>query len=311
MASTATGPSRTWAMPRACCTSGGAPCSNAYMKSASAPSASSICSSTPIAVTRPADVVLMVWTSCCCAAAAPGAGTTNPPAGSTRPGIARSGHRGRRTTSQRRPPSRYPWRESRPRPATPDPTRSHSMSAQITVHVAESERSVPEQTTAGELFDGDRSVLVARVNGELRDLAHVLADGDVVEPVTAGEQDGLDVLRHSAAHVLAQAVQEVHPDARLGIGPPIRDGFYYDFDVETPFTPDDLKALEKVMQRIVNEGQTFVRREVSDDEARAELSAEPYKLELIGLKGNASDAAEGADAEVGGGQLTIYDNLRR
>ena len=137
------------------------------------------------------------------------------------------------------------------------------MSAQITVHVAGSERSVPEQTTAAELFDGDRAVLVARVNGELRDLAHVLADGDVVEPVTAGEQDGLDVLRHSAAHVLAQAVQEVHPDARLGIGPPIRDGFYYDFDVETPFTPEDLRALEKVMQRIVNEGQTFVRREIS------------------------------------------------
>ena len=120
------------------------------------------------------------------------------------------------------------------------------MSAQITVHVAGSERSVPEQTTAAELFEGDRAVLVARVNGELRDLAHVLADGDVVEPVTAAEQDGLDVLRHSAAHVLAQAVQEVHPDARLGIGPPIRDGFYYDFDVETPFTPEDLKALEKV-----------------------------------------------------------------
>jgi len=98
------------------------------------------------------------------------------------------------------------------------------MAAQITVHVAGSERSVPEQTTAGELFEGERGVLVARVDGELRDLAHVLADGDVVEPVTAAEQDGLDVLRHSAAHVLAQAVQEVHPEARLGIGPPIRDG---------------------------------------------------------------------------------------
>ena len=149
------------------------------------------------------------------------------------------------------------------------------MSAQITVHVARSERSVPEQTTAGELFEGDRAVLVARVNGELRDLAHVLAGGDVVEPVTAGEQDGLDVLRHSAAHVLAQAVQEVHPDARLGIGPPIRDGFYYDFDVETPFTPDDLGRIDKEMQRIVKEGQTFSRRVVSDDEARTELAGEP------------------------------------
>ncbi|MFC8503247.1 threonine--tRNA ligase [Pedococcus sp. NPDC057267] len=189
------------------------------------------------------------------------------------------------------------------------------MPAEITVHVAGSERSVPEQTTAAELFEGDRAVLVARVNGELRDLAHVLADGDTVEPVTAQEQDGLDVLRHSAAHVLAQAVQEVNPKARLGIGPPVRDGFYYDFDVDEPFSPDDLKALEKVMQRIVNEGQTFVRREVSDEEAAVELADEPYKIELIGLKGGASgdveEAAEGASVEVGGAQLTIYDNIRR
>ncbi len=186
------------------------------------------------------------------------------------------------------------------------------MSAQITVTVAGSERSVPEQTTAAELFEGDRAVLVARVNGELRDLAHVLAEGDAVEPVTAQEQDGLDVLRHSAAHVLAQAVQEVNPKARLGIGPPVRDGFYYDFDVAEPFQPDDLKALEKVMQRIVNEGQTFVRREISDAEAAVELADEPYKVELIGLKGGAAgEQAEGADVEVGGAQLTIYDNLKR
>ncbi|HEV7194594.1 MAG TPA: threonine--tRNA ligase, partial [Pedococcus sp.] len=186
------------------------------------------------------------------------------------------------------------------------------MSAEITLHVAGSERSVSDQTTAAELFDGQRDVLVARVNGQLRDLAHVLADGDVVEPVTAQEQDGLDVLRHSAAHVLAQAVQEVNPSAKLGIGPPVRDGFYYDFDVEEPFTPEDLKALEKVMQRIVNEAQTFVRREISDGDAALELSAEPYKIELIGLKGgSAAEAAEGAEVEVGGAQLTIYDNVRR
>ena len=186
------------------------------------------------------------------------------------------------------------------------------MSAQISVTVAGSERSVPEQTTAADLFEGDRAVLVARVNGELRDLAHVLADRDAVEPVTAREQDGLDVLRHSAAHVLAQAVQEVNPKARLGIGPPVRDGFYYDFDVAEPFQPDDLKALEKVMQRIVNEGQTFVRREISDADAAVELADEPYKVELIGLKGGAAgEQAEGADVEVGGAQLTIYDNLRR
>ncbi len=186
------------------------------------------------------------------------------------------------------------------------------MSAQITVNVAGSERAVPEQTTAADLFGEDRAVVVARVNGELRDLSHVLAEGDAVEPVRVDEEDGLSVLRHSAAHVLAQAVQEVNPRARLGIGPPVKDGFYYDFDVEEPFNPDDLKQLEKVMQRIINEGQTFVRREISDDEALAELKDEPYKCELIGLKGGAAEgAAEGASVEVGGAQLTIYDNLRR
>ena len=116
------------------------------------------------------------------------------------------------------------------------------MSAQITVHVAGDERSVPGGTTAAELFDGDRAVVVARVNDELRDLAHLLNDGDLVEPVRVDEPDGLAVLRHSAAHVLAQAVQEINPQAKLGIGPPIRDGFYYDFDVEVPSTPEDLNS---------------------------------------------------------------------
>jgi threonyl-tRNA synthetase len=187
-----------------------------------------------------------------------------------------------------------------------------TVSAQITVHVAGSERAVAEQTTAADLFGDDRAVVVARVNGELRDLSHPLAEGDTVEPVRVDEEDGLNVLRHSAAHVLAQAVQEVNPRAKLGIGPPVKDGFYYDFDVEEPFNPDDLKQLEKVMQRIINEGQTFVRREISDDDALAELKDEPYKCELIGLKGGAAaEAAEGANVEVGGAQLTMYDNLRR
>lgn len=186
------------------------------------------------------------------------------------------------------------------------------MSAEITVHVAGSERSVPVGTTAAVLFEGQREIVVARVNGDLVDLAHVLGEGDAVEPVSVDSEDGLNVLRHSCAHVLAQAVQQVNPDAKLGIGPPIRDGFYYDFDVAEPFNPEDLKALEKVMQRIINEGQTFVRREVSDEDALVELAGEPYKCELIGLKGGASeDAAEGASVEVGGAQLTIYDNLRR
>jgi threonyl-tRNA synthetase len=181
----------------------------------------------------------------------------------------------------------------------------------LTVSVTGSNRELAAGTTAAELFADDRAVIVARVNDELRDLTHVLSAGDVVEPVTAADPEGLAVLRHSGAHVLAQAVQEVFKDAKLGIGPPIRDGFYYDFDVEKPFTPEDLKAIEKVMQRIVKEGQTFQRRVVTDDEARAELADEPYKLELIGLKGGGADDTEGADVEVGGAELTIYDNLRR
>ena len=172
-------------------------------------------------------------------------------------------------------------------------------------------RECADGTTAAELYADRRDVVVARVNGELRDLATPLADGAVVEGVTIGSPDGLAVLRHSTAHVLAQAVQEVNPAACLGIGPPVTDGFYYDFDVATPFTPEDLRALEKAMARIVKEGQTFRRWEVTEEQARAELAAEPYKLELIGLKGTSEDAAEGASVEVGLGGLTIYQNVRR
>ncbi|WP_130797767.1 threonine--tRNA ligase [Streptomyces otsuchiensis] len=181
----------------------------------------------------------------------------------------------------------------------------------VTIHrdSEREERVVTTGTTAAALFEGERSVVAARVAGELRDLAHPLDDGDEVEPVEIGSPDGLDILRHSAAHVMAQAVQELFPSARLGIGPPIRNGFYYDFDVENPFHPDDLKRIEKKMQEIIKRGQRFSRRAVSDDEAREELAAEPYKLELIGLKGSAADAAEGASAEVGAGELTIYDNI--
>ncbi|MGA7689810.1 MAG: threonine--tRNA ligase [Jiangellales bacterium] len=174
------------------------------------------------------------------------------------------------------------------------------------------ELRAPEGASAGEVL---RSVgaeaVVARVNGTLVDLAAPVADGDVVEPVALDSDEGRAVLRHSTAHVLAQAVQELFPKARLGIGPPVKDGFYYDFDVAEPFTPDDLDALSTRMRKIVKEGQRFSRRVVTDDDARTELVGEPYKLELIGLKGNAADAAEGASAEVGGGELTIYDNLRR
>ncbi|MDT0460965.1 threonine--tRNA ligase [Streptomyces sp. DSM 41527] len=171
------------------------------------------------------------------------------------------------------------------------------------------ERVVTTGTTAADLFQGERSVVAARVAGELKDLAYEVADGDAVEPVEISSEDGLNILRHSTAHVMAQAVQELFPEAKLGIGPPIKDGFYYDFDVETPFHPDDLKRIEKKMQEIQKRGQKFARRAVADDAAREELADEPYKLELIGLKGSAADAAEGASAEVGAGELTIYDNL--
>ncbi len=152
----------------------------------------------------------------------------------------------------------------------------------------------------------DKSIVAMRVNGELRDLAHKVGSADVVEGVSINSPDGLNILRHSAAHVLAQAVQNINPEAKLGIGPPVTDGFYYDFDVETPFTPEDLRALEKQMDRIIRSGQRFVRRVTNDGDARVELSNEPYKLELIGLKGG--DVGE-AGAEVGAGELTIYDNV--
>ena len=181
----------------------------------------------------------------------------------------------------------------------------------ITLTVDGAERIVEAGATGLDLFGERRDVVVVRVNGELTDLAAALPDGAVVEPVPIDSPDGLAVLRHSTAHVLAQAVQELRSGARLGIGPPITDGFYYDFDVDEAFTPDDLRALEKAMQRIVKEGQSFRRWDVSEAEARAALSDEPYKLELIGLKGDADDAAEGAGVEVGLGGLSIYQNLRR
>ncbi|MFD9633318.1 threonine--tRNA ligase [Streptomyces violascens] len=171
------------------------------------------------------------------------------------------------------------------------------------------ERVVTTGTTAAELFAGERTIVAARVAGELKDLAYEVKDGEEVEPVEISSEDGLNILRHSTAHVMAQAVQELHPEAKLGIGPPVRDGFYYDFDVEKPFTPEDLKAIEKKMQEIQKRGQRFSRRVTTDEAARVELADEPYKLELIGLKGNAAQAADGADAEVGSGELTIYDNL--
>ncbi|MDQ1294844.1 MAG: threonyl-tRNA synthetase [Actinomycetota bacterium] len=182
---------------------------------------------------------------------------------------------------------------------------------------SEDQRTVTTGTTATDLFGEDRTVVAARVNGALRDLGSPLADGDVVQAVTATSEEGLEVLRHSCAHVMAQAVQETFPQARLGIGPAIRDGFYYDFDIDRPFTPEDLKALQKAMQRIVKSGQTFRRRAVTEDEARRELADEPYKLELIDRLGPSAGRScqegepdtEGGD--IGGAELTLYESVRR
>ena len=178
---------------------------------------------------------------------------------------------------------------------------------------ARDERTVTAGTKAWELYADDPTVIAARVDGELRDLAYELQDGDEVAGVAIDSKDGHDILRHSTAHVMAQAVQQLWPEAKLGIGPPVENGFYYDFDVETPFVPEDLDKIETAMRKIIKEGQRFSRRVVSDADALTELQEEPYKLELVGLKGSGhgEGAAEGADVEVGAGELTIYDNLRR
>ncbi|WP_049567252.1 threonine--tRNA ligase [Nocardiopsis sp. SBT366] len=185
-----------------------------------------------------------------------------------------------------------------------------SAASELHITLAGTPRAVAATTTAGQALEADgRTVIAALVNGEPRDLAWELSDGDAVEPIAIDSEEGRAILRHSTAHVLAQAVQELFPEAKLGIGPPVDNGFYYDFDVAEPFTPADLKGIEKKMQQIIKQGQRFDRRAVSDDDARAELATEPYKLELIGLKGGAAEAAEGASAEVGAGELTIYDNV--
>ncbi|WP_237193900.1 threonine--tRNA ligase [Rothia nasimurium] len=184
----------------------------------------------------------------------------------------------------------------------------------LSISVAGAAQQVEAGTTAADLFAENPEIVVARINGTLVDLSTELTDGDAVEPVSVHEEDGLNVLRHSAAHVMAQAVQNYRKDAKLGIGPYITDGFYFDFDVEEPFTPEDLKKIEKDMVKIIKSGQTFRRRVVTQAEAEAEMANEPYKLELLTLSqgpGSGADAAEGASVEVGAGEITIYDNINK
>jgi threonyl-tRNA synthetase len=180
--------------------------------------------------------------------------------------------------------------------------------APINITVDGLARSVESDQRPTHIFADDKSIVVSRVNGELRDLWSGLNDGDIVEGVSISSADGLAVLRHSTAHVMAQAVQQIFPQTRLGIGPPIRDGFYYDFEPERPFTPEDLEKIESAMRKIVKDGQRFKRRVTTESDALKELSHEPYKCELIGIK---SGGNEETSVEVGGTELTIYDNLGR
>jgi threonyl-tRNA synthetase len=184
---------------------------------------------------------------------------------------------------------------------------------QITIVVDGEERTVAAGTTGAELFDGRREIVVVCVDGVLKDLDQAIPGAAVVEGVDISSEDGLNVLRHSTAHVMAQAVQQLRPDAKLGIGPYIKDGFYFDFDVEEPFTPEDLRTLEKMMLKIVNQNQLFRRRVVTEVEAGAAMANEPYKLIILGSKDNQSEGAakEGANVEVGVGEITIYDNIDR
>ena len=176
----------------------------------------------------------------------------------------------------------------------------------ITVDGAKVEVEADQRPT--HIFAENKEIVVCKVNGVLKDLWTDLVDGDVVESVLISSPTGLEVLRHSTAHVMAQAVQEVYANTRLGIGPPIKDGFYYDFDPENTFNPDDLAKIESAMRKIIKEGQRFKRRVTTEADALKELAHEPYKCELIGIKG---PAGEEASVEVGGAELTIYDNLGR
>ncbi|NDK30441.1 threonine--tRNA ligase [Nesterenkonia haasae] len=185
------------------------------------------------------------------------------------------------------------------------------MSEQISITLNGAPTTLEAGTTGSTLFEDSPTVVVMKVGGELWDLSREIPDGAAIEPVEISAEDGLNVLRHSTAHVMAQAVQQLFPGSKLGIGPYITDGFYFDFDVEHPFTPDDLKKIEKSMQKIINQTQTFEREVVTLDEAKSRMADEPYKLELLGVRDEAEEAAEGAAMEVGGDTITLYHNVDR
>ena len=178
----------------------------------------------------------------------------------------------------------------------------------IDVTIDEVAVQIEEGTTGVDFYAQQRDVVAMTVNGAAWDLDRPIPAGATVEAITLSSPEGLNILRHSCTHVMAQAVQEIYPDVNLGIGPFITDGFYYDFGNIDSVTPELMRDLEKRMKRIVKEGQTFRRRVINEDEARVELADQPYKLELVTTKGG---GAEEASVEVGGGELTMYDNVRR
>ena len=186
--------------------------------------------------------------------------------------------------------------------------------SEINVTIDGKATQIQSTITGEDLYRDRKEVIAYFINGQARDLYRELHDGDTVEAITIDSEMGLNILRHSCTHVMAQAVKQVRPNVKYGIGPFIENGFYYDFGVDEPFTPEDLKAIEKYMAQICKEDQKFVRRVVTEEEGRQELADQPYKLELIGLKGTDADndqAAAGASVEVGGSELTIYDNVRK
>ena len=183
-----------------------------------------------------------------------------------------------------------------------------SQQPQIELNIDGVPTKVEAGTTGANIYADRKEVVAVKVDGQPWDLERELPAGTAVEPIAIDSEDGLNILRHSATHVMAQAVQELFPQVNLGIGPFITDGFYYDFGNIDSVTPELMREIEKRMKRIVKEGQRFVRRDISEADAAKELADQPYKLELIQTKGK---GAEAASVEVGAGGLTMYDNVRR
>jgi threonyl-tRNA synthetase len=149
-----------------------------------------------------------------------------------------------------------------------------------------SQKALPAGATGADLAKAigpglAKAALAIRVDGDVRDLQRPVPDGAKISILTDKDPQALDVLRHSSAHALATAVRQLFPHAKIGFGPPIEDGFYYDFDIGRPFTPEDLEAIEKKMAEVAKADYPFVREEVSREEAKRRFTDDPLKLERI------------------------------